>query len=107
MPPELHRICYGCDMIKPGGDPEEDVCSAKAGKVHSRTRLALSLKDKGLFMENVVKSNVALFYLNSKDNSAKQAQPLPHSSADSISHAVHSNSTLREHFTTDTMQYCY
>lgn len=66
-------------ILEPGTDPVDGIFSGEDWKNFilpgGTRRRALGLKDEGPFVDNVVKSHVAPFYLNFKDQIAEQMNP--------------------------------
>lgn len=64
-------------MLKPDTDPEEGIFSGNDWRNYilpGGTRLAMGLKDEGPFVDNAIASHVAPFYLQFKDEIAKDIE---------------------------------
>ncbi|OJJ52381.1 hypothetical protein ASPSYDRAFT_1169797 [Aspergillus sydowii CBS 593.65] len=67
----------GSEMLKPDTDPEEGIFSGNDWRNYilpGGTRLAMGLKDEGPFVDNAIASHVAPFYLQFKDEIAKDIE---------------------------------
>lgn len=74
----IEYVDRGSKIIKPGSNPEEGIFSGNDWRNYvlpGGTRAALGLPDDGPFVENVIKSHIAPFYLKFKDEVAKQVEP--------------------------------
>lgn len=67
----------GCKLLKPDTDPEEGIFSGNDWGDYvlpGGTRVAIGLEDEGPFVDNAIESHVAPFYMQFKDQIAKDIE---------------------------------
>ncbi|QKX62121.1 uncharacterized protein TRUGW13939_09277 [Talaromyces rugulosus] len=73
----LSFVDQGSEMLKPNTDPVEGIFSGNDWRNYvlpGAVRLAMGLEDEGPFVENSVKSHVAPWYIDFKDQVAKEME---------------------------------